>query len=192
MSLFQAYPSKYPRCGLSFGIEQAILQAITNEDLTEESFRQAVHNSYALVYTEKVVTENFDGILARVLQRIDELEKKENEKQTSAPRKGKTFGSSFADWLAELDPTQSCLYLADYDLQKALHYYWNEDYLLVQEAIKLKSGHESQLSLIRLESAMYGFGGGYKDDNGAGDPNTINVDDANPEDIQAFMSGFGF
>jgi hypothetical protein len=38
---------------------------------------------------------------------------------------------------------------------------------------------------------MYGFGGKYADDNG-NDPNTVNIDDANPEDIQAFMSGFGF
>lgn len=74
---------------------------------------------------------------------------------------------------------------------KLRHYYWVEDYLLVQEAVQAKSGHESQITLTRLEACMYGFGGKYSDDNG-NDPNTVNIDDANPEDIQAFMSGFGF
>lgn len=193
MSLFQHFPTRYPRCCLSFGIERAILDKINVDELDQETFKQIVLEGYSLVHDEALVSELIDSLMKRVFERIDELNTQEQESKTSGRKSGKTFGSSYAEWLSELDATQSCLYLADYDITKALQLYWNEDYKIVQEAIKLKSNHESQKTLAQLESCMYGFGGKYSDDSGAGnDPNTVNIDDANPDDIQAFMSGFGF
>ncbi len=125
------------------------------------------------------------------LARIQELQQQE-EKANNARRNKKTFGSSYAEWLSTLDATASCLYLADYDIERALNWYWNEDLLLVQEAIKIKSGHESQITLTRMEASMYGFGGHYADDKGNDGSTTIDLNEMSVDDIKSAMSGFGF
>lgn len=177
--------------GLSFGIEKEIIAKIAKvDDLTDEFFRQVVQESYVLIYPVEVVESYLDGLVSRVLSRIQELQTQE-EKANNRGRARKTFGSSYAEWLSELDATSSCLYLADYDITKALHYYWEEDYLIVQEAIRIKSGHESQITLTRMEASMYGFGGKYADDKG-GDGNTVDLDSMAPDDIKAMMAGMGF
>ena len=121
-------------------------------------------NSYALVYPVEVIKATAYQLVQRVIARITELqtpaEKPKSRKQS------KSFGTSFAEWMGSLSATESCLYLSDYDIEKALKYYWEEDFLLVQEAVKFKSGHESQITLTRLEASMYGFGGKYADDIG--------------------------
>lgn len=79
--------------------------------------------------------------------RIEELQK---PVEPSKHRKqSKSFGTSLAEWMGNLSATESCLYLAEFDVEKALKLYWEEDYLLVQEAIKVKSAYESS-SLYRL------------------------------------------
>ena len=190
MSLFQQYPTSSKRLGLSFGIEKAIVGNLSAiEDLTDELFRQVVADGYALIHDREVVEAYLEGLVNRVLARIAELQIQ--EEKANNRRNKKTFGSSYAEWLSTLDATSSCLYLADYDIAKALRWYWDEDYLLVQEAIKVKSGHESQITLTRMEASMYGFGGRYADDKG-NDANTVDLDEMNADDIKSAMSGFGF
>lgn len=191
MSLFQQYPSVYPRMGLSFGIEKEIISRLSAIDnLTDAMFRQVVADSYGIIHAPELVKNVLDQLVGRVLARIEDLQKKE-EKANKKKRPKKTFGSSYADWLSELDATHSCLYVTDNDIDKALKLYWEEDFLLVQEAVKVKSGHESQITLTRMEASMYGFGGKYADDTG-GDANTFDLDEMGADDIKSAMAGFGF
>ena len=88
--------------------------------------------------------------------------------------------------MGSLSATESCLYLSDYDIEKALKYYWEEDFLLVQEAIKVKSACDSQRSLIALEASMYGFGGKYADDAGGSSANENVIDLSDPGAKDAF------
>lgn len=186
--MFQNYPPKLPRINLSFGIEKSILDQL-KEEVTTEQFTQIVVSSYALVYPDKVVMELEDRLISRVLARIEELQKPQEQTKTSKIKK--SFGTTFSEWLSSLSATESCLYLANYDIDKALHLYWQEDILLVQEAIKAKTAQDSQNSLVQFEASMYGFGGKYSDD-ASGDANTINLDDMNSSDIQSMLGGFGF
>ena len=154
--------------------------------------RQIVADSYAIIHPHKLVSTLLDELVARVLARIEELHKKEEKLKPSRSPK-KSFGTSYAAWLAELDATESCLYVAEGDIDKALHLYWHEDYLLVQEAVKFKSWHESQITLTRLEASMYGTGNKYADDTGGGrNEKTFNLDELSPDEIQAAMANFGF
>lgn len=188
--MFQNYPPKFPRISLSFGIEKAILDQL-KEEVTAQQFTQIVLSSYALVYPDDVVLKLEESLVSRVLARIEELQKP-SDKPTKTGRPKKSFGASFSEWLAGLSGTESCLYLSDYDIEKALHFYWQEDLMLVQEAIKAKSTQDSQNSLIQLEASMYGFGGKYSEDSSSEDANTINLDDMDPSDIQGMLGGFGF
>jgi Arc/MetJ family transcription regulator len=191
MSNFQKFPPSQPRIGLSFGIESAIVSALNAEDeVTAEVFEKIVFESYAIIHPKELVEQLLPHLVQRVLTRIEEL-KDQEEKKSSPGRRGRTFGSGYIEFISGMDSQVSCLYLANYDVDKALHYYWEEDYLLVQDAIQAKSGHESQITLTRLEASMYGFGGKYSDD-AQGDTNTVHVDDMNPEDFQSAMAGFGF
>lgn len=167
------------------------MDKITVEDLDAEKFKQIVLSSYKLVYEDELVDRLGDSLLQRVLERIEELNTDEQANKPSSSRKSKTFGSAYAEWLSGLDATQSCMYLAEYDIEIALKLYWNEDYKLVQEAIKIKSTQDSQKTLAQLEACMYGFGGKYSDDT-AGDSNTINLDELDPNDVKSALSGFGF
>lgn len=188
--MFQNYPSNTPRVCLSFGIERAILSELQDE-VTNEQFENIVLNSYALVYPVDVIKKTAYLLVQRVIARINELQTPQ-ETTTTKRKQSKSFGTSFAEWMGSLSATESCLYLADYDIEKALKYYWEEDYLLVQEAIKVKSACDSQRSLIALEASMYGFGGKYAEDSAGSDTNTINLDDVNSTDIKTAMAGFGF
>jgi hypothetical protein len=183
--MFQDYPSNTPRVCLSFGIERAILNEL-KEEVTHEQFENIVLNSYALVYPIDVIKATAYGLVQRVIERINELQITEVQ-PTLHTRQGKSFGSSFSAWFSGLSATESCLYLADYDIEKALNYYWKEDFLLVQEAIRVKSACDSQLSLIALEASMYGFGGKYADDQ-AGE----NIIDLSDPSAKAALEAFGF
>ena len=182
--MFQNYPSRSPRVCLSFGIEKAILNAL-KEEVTQEQFEEIVFSSYALVHTKDVIKQTAPALLSRVYERIEELNK---PVETPKPkRQKKSFGTSFAEWLSNLTATESCLYLANYDIEKALKYYWEEDYLLVQEAVKVKSAQDSQNTLVSLEACMYGFGGKYADDQ-AGE-NVIDLADPGAKEA---LAAFGF
>ena len=74
MSLFQQYPTSLKRLGLSFGIEKILIARLhETEDLTNEVFRTIVFESYAAVYPAEVVEHHLDGLVSRVLSRIEEL-----------------------------------------------------------------------------------------------------------------------
>ncbi|MEI6744611.1 MAG: hypothetical protein WCL34_01535 [Methylococcaceae bacterium] len=72
-----------------------------------------------------------------------------------------------------------------------MKYYWEEDFLLVQEAIKVKSACDSQRSLISLEASMYSFGGKYADDAGGSNANETIIDLSDPSAKEA-LAAFGF
>ena len=184
--MFQNYPSNRPRVCLSFGIDQAIHKNLSQYDeLTQEQFEMAVLEGYALIYTQDILEEVRVNLIERVSLRIAELI--ENKDTKSGRKLVKTFGTSYSDWLGGLSATESCLYLADYDVEKALKYYWEEDYLLVQEAIRTKSGHEVQRAIVQLESCMYGAGNHYENDS----PNDVVMDISDPA-AKAALAEFGF
>jgi hypothetical protein len=184
--MFQSYPTKLKRVGLSFGIDKLIHSLISEHaEITQEQFEEIVISSYAVIYDEETIKSVRANLIERVSFRISELVT--NKEEQSRRRLVKTFGTAYADWLGGLSATESCLYLADYDIEKALKYYWEEDYLLVQEAVRAKSSHEVQRSIVQLESCMYGAGNRYENDS----PNDVVMDISDPA-AKAALAEFGF
>lgn len=190
MSIFQHYPAASPRIALSLGIERAILSRLDGaEELTEAAFAEIVTQAYRLVHPPKVVAETLAWLCRRVSERIGELQQKAAD--APPPSCLKTLGSSYANWLGGLDASGACLYLAGYDIDKALRLYWQEDLLLVQEAVKIKGQQDSQLLLAQMESCLYGFGGKYAGDEGGSGGQVIEHDMNTPAGRDA-LKAFGF
>lgn len=97
-------------------------------------------------------------------------EKDKEEKKGEPPAKQKTFGTALLDWLADLKAKSVCYFLADFEPAKARALYFEQDMLLVLEALKLKSEYTMQLANVGYEGSLYGFGGKYEDDKGSSGP----------------------
>lgn len=175
MSVFQNNPPQIPSPPLSFGIEKHLISTLSSEEqVTEEHFALTVKSAFCLAYPEKTITPLLPTLVTKVVQRIDSLQKPEQKPKHF--HVNKSLGTNYAAWLSELNAEQVCLYLADYDPNKAAHYYWFADIHTVQEAVKLKSQHDNQLALIQMEACLYGAGGKYQEDTGGDGGNNYDMD----------------
>lgn len=169
MSVFQLHPPQQATLPLSFGIERALLDQLQGqEQITESSLVSAIAAAYGLVYPLESVERHMQALITSVLDRIESLQAKEQDKPPRTPTFGKSLGTNYSDWLNNLDTTGVCLYLSDYDIEKARHLYWHTDLQVVQEAVKQKGQQDSLLALVQMEACLYGSGGKYSDDDGGG------------------------
>ncbi len=189
MEAFQNYPPQQQPLGLSYGIEADILSSLSEITTpTDRDFVEAVESAYCLVYPKKLVKARIKELVKAVSDRVVSIQKKGSQESTPTTPAAKSFGTSFADWLSELPPSEACLYLADNDLDKALKLYWKEDISLVQVMLQAKSAHDHQKILVQMEACMYGFGGKYSDDQGT-EGNTVDI---NSSEGQQALKDFGF
>jgi len=186
--MFQQNPPRRSTLALSFGIEKAIIEDLSVSDhITDADLSKAVSSAFKLVHSDELVDKSLDKLLTVVLERIAALQPDPSATGPSM-RQAKSLGTKYAEWLAELDATELCLYLTDYDIKKARHIYWFTDIPDVQGAVRLKSQHDSQLALIQMEAALYGGGGKYQDD----DAGSSNYHDMNSAEGSAALKAFGF
>ena len=73
--------------------------------------------------------------------------------------KGNGYGSAYTAWLNGLKTDQLCLWLADYDTQRAQILYCEVDMDLVKAMIELKTAHVWQDLRTRFEACLLGAGG---------------------------------
>jgi len=168
MTLFEDYPPREKLLPLSYGIELSILSRLTDTPPdTEEALYLIVSECYQLVYSKEEVVDNITTLVSAVVSRIKELKEVEESHGNSASfPHSKSLGTSYSEWLSKLDPTESCLYLCDFDTVKALNLFWREDVRIIQQALSLKGNKDSQIMLANMEACMYGFGGKYEEDSG--------------------------
>lgn len=167
MSLFQKHPPNPAIPPLSFGIEQALLDHLREQEaVNETTLVDAITAAYSLAYSDDAIKRYIQQLIDSVLSRIEELQKGDSQQPPAPNQYGKTLGTQYSDWLSDLDPSGICLYLAGYDVNKAYEFYWHTDNRLVQEAVKLKGQHDSHQVLAQMEACMYGFGGRYAEDSG--------------------------
>ena len=186
--MFQKTPPRRPTLSLSFGIEKAIIEVLSEQEVITDAFlNQTVSTAFKLVHADAEVDKAFSSLIAIVLARIAALQP-DPATNTQGVRQSKSLGTKYAEWLAELNATDLCLYLTDFDIEKARYAYWFMDIAAVQGAVKLKSQHDSQLALIQMEAALYGGGGKYQDD----DAGSANYHDMNSDEGRAVLKAFGF
>jgi hypothetical protein len=188
MSLFQSHPPNRRTLPLSLGIETAIIENLrAQETLTDEGFYQAVEQGFCLAHAQDDVRTHLDDLVQRVLTRLDTAKP---EPTKIAFQTGKSLGTQYAAWLSDLNSERLCLYLADYDYERAYALYWYTDVEAVQEIATTRGHHDSQRALLNMEACLYGFGGKYEDDNGGGGPAIDH--DINDEEAAAVLRSFGF
>lgn len=102
------------------------------------------------------------------------------------------FGAHFTKWLGGLNTEQLCLWLADYDLDKARILYCDTDIDDLTVMVDLKSGHQWQLVRTRFEACVIGFGGKLEGQS-EGIEHKIDMNDLNSiNDMMAKMQKLGF
>lgn len=81
------------------------------------------------------------------------------ETPTHPGPKGNGYGATWSSWLNALKADQLCLWLADYDPQRAQTLYCEIEMDLVKAMIDLKTAHVWQDLRTRFEACLLGFGG---------------------------------
>lgn len=120
----------------------------------------------------------------------------ETEVKASSAKKPKkrTFGQAFLEWAQALSAEQICIYLADYDTERARFLYCEEDRTVVMRAYHLKLSADWHQIEAQLEAVVYGMGGGGDDSNSE----TYDLTSEDPEErkdamdtLAAFFGGGG-
>ena len=65
--------------------------------------------------------------------------------------------------MAELTPENLCLYLADYNYEKAKEFYCKMDREDVTYSCSQKMTYEWEMMRVQFEASLFGSGGGYGD-----------------------------
>lgn len=160
-------PARLPELPLSYGLESLIRDKIEENDgaITVE----ALATCALRLWPENVVQQHIEDLSLRFVHRVERLAKAKTEagdsKESSEPKR--TLGSNLEEWTHTLDPTGLCLYLADYDPERAHRLYWWVEADLLELTLKSKLRFESVRHTNAFEAAMYGFGGSYGDDDKA-------------------------
>lgn len=102
----------------------------------------------------KMPCPNLEAVAQRLLE-----EKLAPTTPTQSGPKGNGFGSAYTAWLNTLKTDQLCLWLADYDPQRAQALYCEVDMDLVKAMIEMKTAHVWQDLRTRFEACLLGAGG---------------------------------
>jgi hypothetical protein len=79
--------------------------------------------------------------------------------------KSNGFAAKYTAWLGSLKSDQLCLWLADYDIERARSLYCDTEIDLVKAMVELKTAETWQEQRIRFEACLLGFGGELKGQN---------------------------
>jgi hypothetical protein len=190
VQVFQNRPPRLQTLAFSFGIERSIIDKLndTGGDISEKVLIQTVKQAFELAHPEKEVAAHLPSLVETVIARINSLQ----TDHSPTPSKGyvsKSLGTRYVEWLSEMDAEEVCMYLAEYDVNRAERLYWYEDIPAVQKAVTLKSQHDNQMTLVYMEAALYGQGGKYKDDDGG---QAVDYLSMSTEESSAALKQFGF
>lgn len=117
---------------------------------------------------------------------------KDETVEGKASKAGHSFGTYYQEYLGKLSSDSTILRMVNYDVNAARRIYCELDrddaYKLMKEYLEglLEEGR------LRMEAAMYGFGGGYKDDGKGGSGNVGETFDVSSEEGKAALKAMGF
>lgn len=126
---------------------------------------------------EEPTTEDVEYVADRLVKYYDEAKKASEEKSKEGGLAGtgkKTFAGEAMKFLGNLKPDEQCLYLADFDIEKAHHLYTQVDRDDIKVISEQKVGFQWEMMRVQFEASLFGFGGGYGD--GESDPNAEVID----------------
>ena len=126
---------------------------------------------YAEVYHVDLHPDDLVAVCARIQEHGDKVRARAEEvgrkPRPKASQKG-NFSDYYNAFMDKLDMTETCLWLADMDVDKARHLYLEEDYEVVEKMADFKRGHEREQHRLLFEGPLFGFGGKYGGAGGGG------------------------
>lgn len=186
-------PPILPKVVLSYGLEQLIGMKVEKEggQLTLETLAECALR----LYPESMVKKSLEDLSSRFLRRVERLAKAKQSNgevpQGESSKPKRTLGATLQEWTQSLDPTGLCLYLADYDPERAHRLYWWVEADLLELTLHSKLRFESTKQLNLFEASMYGFGGKYSDDEGSeSEASSVGTFDLNTDEGKAALKGF--
>lgn len=107
-------------------------------------------------YDAEGIAERLAEMAQKAAKRADEAK---NEAAHAPAGSGSGYGAKYTKWLGGLSQDQLCLWLADFDFDKAKKLYSDTDIDDLSVMVQIKSGHEWEQLRTRFEACVLGFGG---------------------------------
>lgn len=131
----------------------------------EQEMGQLVQTVYAEVYHRLLDQEQLIEVCERLAahgQKVaDTAPAATPDGKKKAAQPAKEFCDYLNAWLAKLDMSETCLWVADFNPVEARRLYLVEDYEVVEDLAELKMGWEREKARLHFEGALFGFGGKY-------------------------------
>lgn len=118
-----------------------------------------------LTYVELHHREPDEQTLLQICERLaahgEKVASQPEKKPAVAGIKKQNFGEYYDTFLSELDLSSVCLWIAGYDPERARALYYDEDYEVFDELVKVKLRDARETARLHFEGALFGFGGSY-------------------------------
>ena len=132
----------------------------------DQAMGHLVRSLYAETYHVDLHPDDLVAVCTRIEEHGDKVRARAEEAsrkpkgQPQSKRKG-NFSDYYNDFMAALDMTETCLWLADMDVDRARRLYFEEDYQVVEKMADFKRGYEREQHRLLFEGSLFGFGGKY-------------------------------
>lgn len=131
----------------------------------EQIMGNLVRMLYAEIYHVDLHRDDLEAVCRRITEHGEKVRQRAEEaakkpKGPSSKRKG-GFSDYYNGFMEKLDMTETCMWLADMDLDKARRLYLEEDYQVVEKLADFKRGLEAERNRLLFEGPLFGFGGKY-------------------------------
>ena len=118
-----------------------------------------------LTYVEIHHCEPDEHTLLQICERLAAHGEKVTNQPVKPPAvagpKKQNFGEYYDTFLSEFDLSAVCLWVAGYDTEKARFLYFQEDFEVFDELVKIRLRDAKESARLHFEGALFGFGGSY-------------------------------
>lgn len=143
--------------------------------------------------------EPTDKMVATIVFRLAERQKRSEERdahdamqeQAKAKKPKKHWGDNLNDWALNGDPTEVCMYVADYNSAETRRLYCEEDTEMIFSLAKAKYARDYEFARAGFEAAVYGAGGSFNS-NDADTYDMVNGGEGADAELAAYFGKGGF
>lgn len=118
--------------------------------------------------------DDIDAAVEKLQNVILDAQKQAEKKLPTKPR-GNQFAAAYIDWVEQLDPVATCLFVSGFDFERARILYSEVDREDVMLLVERYLSSEWEKIKLGYESAVYGAGGSFSSDKSEPD-GTISYD----------------
>lgn len=166
-----------------------IYTELTSSAETDEDFMDAIVTTITQgCGVEEPVDEDFVYLIQRLEELKVEAAGDNGAASGKAPISGRSFGTSFAEFLRNQDTTQILGMMTNFDIAQMREWYCKVDFASTRNAMKNFTMWLIEQNTVNFEAALYGAGNSYKNDTvSSGKP----VIDANSKEGMAMLRQYG-